>query len=613
MKTVWIVAALGLLIITSLRAQNDSLTAAADSMELQSVEQALSILKKADSIRLADSMTKVVLRKQLDELRTSEHSKRAHLEEELRKVTMADSLQKLQLKQEVDGLRQSARGYPIVPNKDTLFLIYTKIGSVTPQERARIIRERLQELYATFLPSRDSLVIESQAQTADLYFKDKLIISITDMDAMWYNQPKKAIARDILNRISADIPKYRKERSIIGWVKKVALSLLVIALQVLLIKLINWTFRTYVNRFIEQKRGTWFQGIKIKDYEILNADRQTESILMLVKLFRFFVIGLLLYITIPIVFSIFPLTKRLAETLFGYTLTPLKNMVVAFIEYLPELFSIIVIVTVTRYIVRFLRFLSAEIAEERLKIAGFFPDWARPTFNILRIFIYAFVFVVIFPYLPGSDSEIFKGVSVFLGIVFSLGSSSVIGNMVAGLVITYMRPFKIGDRIKIGDVVGNVMEKTPFVTRIRTPKKEFITIPNSNILSSSITNYSNSQQQGGLIVHTTVTIGYDVPWRQVHQLLMNAAKKTSYLNHDIAPFVLQTSLDDFYVSYQLNAHTNDPDRQPAIYSELHQHIQDAFTEAGIEIMSPHYRADRDGNALTIPVRNGSDQPKKEPR
>ena len=164
--------------------------------------------------------------------------------------------------------------------------------------------------------------------------------------------------------------------------------------------------------------------------------------------------------------------------------------------------------------------------------------------------------VTIFPYLPGSDSPIFKGMSVFLGVMFSLGSSSVVGNLVAGYVITYMRPFVIGDRIKIGDLVGDVVEKTAFVTRIKTPKKEFITIPNSNILSSHVVNYSTSKHEdGGIVLHTTVTIGYDVPWKKVHELLIKSAVEVESILLNPAPFVLQTSLDDFYVSYQLNAHT----------------------------------------------------------
>ena len=272
----------------------------------------------------------------------------------------------------------------------------------------------------------------------------------------------------------------------------------------------------------------------------------------------------------------------------------------SFLGYIPELITIGVILFVTRYVLKFLKFIATEIEEENFVFSGFFSDWAKPTYNIVKVFVIAFMIIVIFPYLPGSDSAVFKGVSVFIGVIFSLGSSSIIGNLVAGLVITYMRPFKVGDRIKIGEVVGNVVEKTPFVTRIRTPKKESITIPNSNVLSSNVVNYSNTKLQGGLVVHTTITIGYDVPWRQVHQLLINAAKNTSNLNLTIAPFVLQTSLDDNYVSYQLNAHTNDPDKQPLIYSELHQNIQDGFNNAGLEILSPHYQSARDGNHIVVP-------------
>ena len=324
------------------------------------------------------------------------------------------------------------------------------------------------------------------------------------------------------------------------------------------------------------------------------------SVLFILKIIRYLIILILLYLTIPILFSIFPPTRRLADLLFGYILSPLRKIAISVVEYIPELITIVIIIFITRYVLKFFKFLSQEIKAEKLKIPGFFPDWASPTYNIVKVLVLAFMFIVIFPYLPGSDSPVFKGVSVFLGIVFSLGSSSIIGNMIAGLVITYMRPFQIGDRIKIGDVLGDVIEKTPFVTRIRTPKKEFITLPNSNILASSVVNYSTSKREDGIILHTTITIGYDVPWRQVHELLIEAALKTKHVNKSTQPFVLQTSLDDFYVSYQLNAHTNEPSMQPAIYSELHQNIQDGFNEAGIEIMSPHYRATRDGNAVTLP-------------
>ncbi|MDE6716209.1 MAG: mechanosensitive ion channel family protein, partial [Muribaculaceae bacterium] len=240
------------------------------------------------------------------------------------------------------------------------------------------------------------------------------------------------------------------------------------------------------------------------------------------------------------------------------------------------------------------------IEDEKLKISGFYPDWAQPTFNIIRFLLYAFMIAMIYPYLPGSNSGVFQGISVFVGLIVSLGSSTVIGNIIAGLVITYMRPYKIGDRIKLNDTTGNVIEKTPFVTRLRTPKNEVVTIPNSFIMSSHTVNYSASARKFGLIIHTTVTIGYDAPWRQVHQLLINAARITPGVLDNPKPFVLETELQDYYPCYQINAYIKDADKLAQITSDLHQNIQDVFNEAGVEIMSPHYFAKRDGSASTIP-------------
>jgi small-conductance mechanosensitive channel len=270
------------------------------------------------------------------------------------------------------------------------------------------------------------------------------------------------------------------------------------------------------------------------------------------------------------------------------------------IGVIPELITIIVIIMITRYFVRFLRFLASEIENGKLNIPGFYPDWAMSTFNLLKVIIYAFSFVVIFPYLPGSDSPVFQGLGVFFGLLISLGSSSAIGNIIAGVVITYMRPFKIGDRIKVADITGDVIEKTMLVTRLRTIKNEDITIPNAAILNSNTTNYSSSAQDLGLILNTTITIGYDIPWKKVNELLIDAALKTTHIKKEPQPFVLQTSLDDFYVSYQINAYTAEASKAAKIYSELYANIQDGFNNSGVEILSPHYRADRDGNSMAVP-------------
>lgn len=256
---------------------------------------------------------------------------------------------------------------------------------------------------------------------------------------------------------------------------------------------------------------------------------------------------------------------------------------------------------VFRYAIKGLHFLKSEVENGNLQLSGFYPDWANPTFQILRIILYAFMFVLIFPYLPGSESPVFKGVSVFLGFLFTFGSAGSLSNIIAGIVLTYMRLFKLGDRVKIGEVEGDVIEKSMLVTRVKTIKNEIISIPNSTVMNSHTINYSNEAEKGhGLVIHTTVTIGYDVPWRHTHQALLNAADRTELLLKDPKPYVYQTSLDDFYVSYQLNAYTSEASKQAVIYSTLHQNIQDCFFEAGIEILSPHYRAARDGNMTAMP-------------
>jgi small-conductance mechanosensitive channel len=214
--------------------------------------------------------------------------------------------------------------------------------------------------------------------------------------------------------------------------------------------------------------------------------------------------------------------------------------------------------------------------------------------------LYAFTLVFVFPYLPGSDSPAFKGVSIFLGVLFSLGSTSAIANIVAGIVITYMRPFIVGDRVKIGDSVGDIMEKNLLVTRMKTIKNEDITIPNATIINNHLWNYSKYANSIGIILHPTVTIGYDVPSEQVTKLLLQAAQKTKNLTREFKPFVLQKSLGDFYVEYELNVYTKQPKKMAHFYSDLNKAILDEFNAAGVEILSPHYNAFRDGNASTIP-------------
>jgi small-conductance mechanosensitive channel len=241
-----------------------------------------------------------------------------------------------------------------------------------------------------------------------------------------------------------------------------------------------------------------------------------------------------------------------------------------------------------------------DIENDKLVLKNFPKDWASTTQKMFSLLIYAFAIVLIYPQIPGSTSSAFKGVSIFIGALLSFGSTSAIANMVAGVVITYMQPFKIGDRIEVQGIYGDVIEKTILITRIQTPKMEEVTIPNANIISSHLTNYSANSKKNGVIMHTSITLGYDVPWNQAEKLLLRAARKSMLLQRDPKPFVLQTSLDDNYVSHELNVYTKQEKKMPLIYADIHRNILDVFNEEGVEILSPHYVAARDGNMTTVP-------------
>ncbi len=380
----------------------------------------------------------------------------------------------------------------------------------------------------------------------------------------------------------------------------IALAALVTALFVYLLKLLS-RLHEYSERRLSAWAASTVKDVKLQQLELLPAERITEWLLFLLGALRVLLTLLLVYFYLPALFSFFPWTRGLAGELFGYVLRPLKELTLSFLAYIPDLIFVAVTIICVHYFLRFLYTITREIARGRVVFKGFYPDWAVPTFQIVRFIVWAFTLVIIFPYLPGSDSPAFKGVSVFLGVLFSLGSSSAIANAVAGVILTYMRPFKLGDRVKIVDTVGNVMEKTLLVTRVKTVKNEHVTIPNALVLGSHIVNYTAQAGGENLILHTSVTIGYDVPWRKVHELLTAAARAAEGILREPAPFVYQTALNDYHVSYELNAHTDRADGMAAVYSALHQNIQDKFAEAGVEILSPSYSALRSGKGPVLPA------------
>ncbi|MBB5438647.1 small-conductance mechanosensitive channel [Pedobacter sp. AK017] len=490
------------------------------------------------------------------------------------------------------------KGYPVIAHADTLFHIKNKLGSLSAQERAERTSAKVEALAEDLLFVADSLVTEDDSTLVSISYKGNVLLSLSKADADSVKMDRQVMVKAYQEIILNNIHKYKKDTDLTELLKRGALGILIISILGICIFFLN----KYSNRFnawLRVKLHQRIAGLKIKNYELISGKDELLLIRKVLNLVKILVIFILVYLTLPIVFRLFPWTKPWSDSLIGFVLNPLKNIFSGIIAFIPDLITIAVIVFVFHYIKKAIKFLANEIEAEKLKINGFYADWAKPTFNIVRLVLNAFMLVVIWPFIPGSDSGIFKGVSVFLGLLISFGSSSAISNGVAGMVITYMRPFKLGDIVKIGDTTGTVLEKSLLVTRILTFKNEVITIPNSAILNGNTVNYSSMASQNELIIHTSVTLGYDLPWAQIHELLIAAALASEGVIKEKAPFVLQTSLEDWYVSYELNVYINNPQKMPRIYSELHKQIHIAFDAAGVEIMSPHYQAIRDGNASTV--------------
>lgn len=541
------------------------------------------------------------MKEELEDARLNVASLRMELEQMKLAALSADSIKLAVQKQRIDSLRSVTQGVPVVVDDDTLFYYYAKRGGLTPQLRAENVARDIELLGKKFNLKPDSLYIETSEIVTDLMYDNKVIVSFTDMDGLWENCTRDELAAKNRIVIIEKLHEMKEEHGFLQLCKRIGYFILILIGQGLLFWGTNWLFRKVKLRIMRLEK-TRLKSISIQDYELLDKRKQVQLLVFLASMVRYLFMFLQLLLSVPLVFSVFPPTKNLAYQLLSYIWNPVKGIITGVLSYIPNLFTIFVICLAIKYLVRMFHYLAKEIQEEKLKLSGFYPDWAMPTYHIVRFLLYAFMIAMIYPYLPGANSGVFQGISVFVGLIVSLGSSTVIGNIIAGLVITYMRPFKIGDRIKLNDTTGNVVEKTPLVTRIRTPKNEVVTIPNSFVMSSHTVNFSQSAREYGLIIHSEVSIGYDVPWRTVNRLLIEAALNTPGVVDDPRPFVLSTSLSDWYPVYQVNAYIKDADRLSQIYSDLHQNIQDRFNEEGVEIMSPHYMAVRDGNASTIPAK-----------
>jgi small-conductance mechanosensitive channel len=491
-------------------------------------------------------------------------------------------------------------GYPVIAYGDTLFFIYEPTFSLAAEERATLVSNRIKMLQRSSSFHVDSFFIEHTDLSSNILYKDLPVLAVTYKDAQRANTSKEQLADQWLKDITGSVLKFREVYSWQKIIKTMLMAGALIAAIALIIYLISFLFRK-LSGLAENKITARLHRAEFGKVSLENVQKTTRTILTALKWFKVMIILLIIYVSLPAFIYLVPASRTLTKTLLKYTLDPLIQFIHEFINFIPNLITILVIIGIFQLFIRLLKFLAHQIQISAITIRGFYPDWAFPTLNIFRFILYAFMFIIIFPYLPGSDSPVFQGVSVFLGVLLSLGSAGSISNMMAGIMITYMRSFQLGDRIRVGDSVGDVVEKSLLVTRIRTIKNEEITIPNSSIMSTNVMNFTVLAKENKLIIYTSVTIGYDTPWPKVHEALIRAAHRTPAILQSPEPFILQRALNDFNVEYQVNGYTSDAQHLAQTYSDLHQHIQDSFNEAGLEIMSPHYSSLRDGNKTTIPA------------
>jgi small-conductance mechanosensitive channel len=385
-----------------------------------------------------------------------------------------------------------------------------------------------------------------------------------------------------------------------GLLMRLIIAVVTAVVTILLVKLVISLFLKLHGKVAEVGAAK-IKPLKIKNYRILDSRQIVGVILWAVTALRYEAVVLMAYLGITGILGLFAPTRTVASKLLGYIWTPLYGVIIGVINFIPNLCVIVVTIFVTRYILRLLKILSAQIERGKLVIPGFYQDWASPTYALLRILVIVLTAAVIYPQLPNSGSEAFKGISMFVGLLISLGSSSAISNMVAGFVLTYTRSFKMDDFISLNGITGHVVEKSGLVTRVKTTKNEYVTFPNTTVLNAAVTNYNTSLElEHGLIIHATVTEGYDTPWRTIHEVLIAAAQKTAGVLENPPPYVNQRALDDFYCKYEVNAYTRDVDKLSRLYSDLYKNIQDEYAARGLDLFSPHYyKEDKDIGANTV--------------
>ena len=465
------------------------------------------------------------------------------------------------------------------------------VSSYPAQTRAQLVSDRVIAAAADPAVSVDSLRVVESSGASTVAVDDRVLLGVVEADAALEQVGRTELATAHMRRMRQAIADYRAARTPAA-LRRAALNTLLATLAVAAgIVLLLWLWRR-LDALLTRRVHARIHSVGIQSFELMRADTIWTALRNALLGLRTLVVLAGTFVYVGYVLSQWPRTRGFSRDLFGFVLRPLQVLGSGLVQNIPQLVFLAVLFFVIRFALKVIRLFFQAVERGTVSLSGFDAEWAQPTYKIVRIAIVALGLIVAYPYIPGSESAAFKGVSLFLGVVFSLGSSSAISNIIAGYMMTYRRAFKVGDRVRIGEAFGDVIEMRLQVTHLRSLKNEEIVIPNSQILSGEVRNYSSLARADGLILHTEVGIGYETPWRQVEAMLLTAAARCAAPGQEPPrAFVLMKKLGDFAVTYELNVYCRDVKSMMPLYTNMHRHVLDVFNEYGVQIMTPAYEGD----------------------
>jgi small-conductance mechanosensitive channel len=489
-----------------------------------------------------------------------------------------------------DNPKAGESAIAVLNNRPVVVFRSTLLGH-SALERANLAEQRIKKLIGQQIDAKVTTRRMPEGVVVEIDKQPAILITPGDLAPMFGETEEVVVARAV-GAIERAIADRREARSLKTMVRAAIYVLAATVVFVAAIWLLHRGFRWARSR-LGRLQERW--GGKIKVLGLSMLEQSAVAMQWMLRLCYMLIVVFLTYGWLDFCLYQFPQTRPWGESLSQYLFGGLETVGRAVLDWIPDVIIILIVIAVARGLSRLFRMFFLAVEAKRLKLAWLHPEVARPTGRLAQTVLWVFAIIMVYPYLPGSHTDAFKGVTVLLGVIISLGSTSVVNQAASGMVLMYSRAFRAGDFVRLGDIEGTVVSLGILSTRLRTVSREEITIPNAVVVGGTTRNLSRPQrlleEPPGAVVSVSVTIGYSTPWRKVHELLLTAAARTPGLVKDPRPFVLQKNLSDFYVEYQLNAVAEMAQTRNATLSDLHANLQDVFNEHGEQIMSPHYVAD----------------------